>query len=65
MKLIKHFIRKILYKEKASSEDMLNYLRKRGAQIGHDVTVFAPNNTLICMLIGDTLGQKERLSVGN
>jgi len=47
MKKLKHFVRKILYKDKASSEDMLNYLRARGAQIGHDVTVFAPNNTLI------------------
>ena len=44
---IKHFIRKIIYKEDATSESLLEFLRQKGAQIGSDVMVWAPNKTLI------------------
>ena len=47
MKTIKHIIRKIIYKEDASSETLVNYLRSRGAEIGNDVTIYAPNKTVI------------------
>ncbi len=47
MDKLKHFIKKILYKENASSEDLLNFLRAKGAKIGSNVTVYAPNKTLI------------------
>lgn len=47
MKKMKHIIRKLLYKENASSETLLNYLRERGAEIGNDVTIYAPDKTLI------------------
>ena len=47
MKTIKHIIRKIIYQEDASSETLVNYLRSRGAEIGNDVTIYAPNKTVI------------------
>ena len=47
MQMIKRIIRKIIYKENAFSDTLLEYLRKHGAQIGDDVTVYAPNKTLI------------------
>lgn len=46
-KAIKNLIRKIIYKENASSETLINYLKKRGADIGSDVKIYAPNKTLI------------------
>lgn len=47
MNAIKLFIRKLLYKENASSETLINYLKKHGADIGVNVKVYAPNKTLI------------------
>ena len=47
MKTLKSIIRKIVYKENASSETLIAYLRKKGAQIGEGVTIYAPNKTLI------------------
>ncbi len=44
---LKNSVKKLIYKDKASSEDMLNYLRERGAQIGENVKVYAPNKTII------------------
>lgn len=45
--MLKRLIRKLIYKENASSGELLNYLRERGAKIGDDVTVYAPNKTVI------------------
>lgn len=39
--------RKLLFKHKASQESYISYLREKGAMIGTDVTIFAPNNTYI------------------
>ena len=47
MNRIRYVIRKILYKENASSETLINYLRKHGSKIGDDVKIYAPNKTLI------------------
>ena len=47
MQKLKKLIRKIVYKENASSETLIRYLRERGAQIGDDVIIYAPNKTLI------------------
>ena len=45
--MIKKLIRKLLYKEDATSETLIKYLRERGAEIGHGVKIYAPNKTLI------------------
>ena len=47
MKALKNIIRKIVYKENASSKSLIEYLRNHGAQIGDNVTIYAPNKTLI------------------
>ncbi len=47
MQKLKKLIRKLVYKENASSETLVQYLRNHGAQIGDDVVVYAPNKTLI------------------
>lgn len=45
--VIKRWVRKCLYRENATSEDLLNYLRSRGAIISQNVVVYAPDKTLI------------------
>ena len=40
--MIKKIIKKIIYRERASSESYINYLRKRGVQIGEHCTFHAP-----------------------
>lgn len=45
--MLKNFIRKLIYKENASSESLQSYLKSKGAQIGKDVTIYAPNKTVI------------------
>ncbi len=42
MKKIKHLIKKIIYKEKATEQDLIDYLRKHGAEIGENVRFWAP-----------------------
>ena len=44
-----NLIKKLLYREKASSETYIEYMRKRGASIGNGTTIFSPTNTLIDM----------------
>lgn len=45
--MIKDFIKKIVYREKASSETYINYLRNKGICIGEDCTIYAPCKTFI------------------
>lgn len=45
--MLKEFVRKLIYKENASSESLQSYLKSKGAQIGEDVTIYAPNKTVI------------------
>ncbi len=47
MQILKNIIRKIIFKENASCESLLKYLSDRGAVIGNDVVIYAPNKTLI------------------
>ncbi len=47
MNVLKRIIKKLIYREDATSEDLLNYLRDRGAQIGKGVTVYSPTKTVI------------------
>lgn len=47
MKNLKHLIKKIVYKEKASENDLIDYLRKNGAQIGENVRIWAPQKSRI------------------
>lgn len=46
-KVIKAFLKKILFKEKATSESYIRYLRNIGMKIGEDCTIYAPKNTII------------------
>lgn len=45
--MIKSFLRKMIFKEKATSESYIQYLRKLGMSIGEDCTIYAPKNTII------------------
>lgn len=40
-------LRKIILKEKADSKSYIEYLRKKGAEVGEDVTIYSPNKTYI------------------
>lgn len=46
---IKNIIRKIIYKERSSSQAYISYMRSRGAKIGDRVTIFSPKTTSIDM----------------
>lgn len=45
--LIKNFFKKIIYKEKYSSQAYINWLRKQGMKIGERTKIFAPTKTTI------------------
>lgn len=45
--MIKAFLRKMLFKEKATSESYIQYLKNLGMSIGEDCTIYAPKNTII------------------
>ena len=47
MNFLKHAIRKILLGHKSTSNDYVNYLRKKGASIGEGVIIYSPNHTYI------------------
>ncbi len=44
---LKTFIKKLLYKEKASSDTYISYLRKKGMRIGDRVSIYAPQTNII------------------
>lgn len=44
---LKHLIKKLIYKEKASERDLIDYLRKKGAKIGENVRIWAPQKSRI------------------
>lgn len=56
---IKFLLRKIIFKEKASSETFIAFLKKKGASIGDDVYIFRPANTNIDLM------NPYLLSIGN
>ena len=45
--MFKQLIKKIIYKEKATSESHVRWLRKNGAKVGDRVKIFAPSKTTI------------------
>lgn len=47
MSKLKYLIKKIIYKEKASEIDLIDYLRKHGAKIGENVRIWAPTKSRI------------------
>lgn len=47
MNFFKEQIKKMVFKEKYSSESYINFLRKKGATIGHNCTIYYPRNTII------------------
>lgn len=44
---IRDFVRKIVLKEKSSSESYVAYLRSKGMAVGEDVTIYVPQKTTI------------------
>lgn len=44
---MKKFLRKLILKEKSSSEEYIKYLRNKGMTIGERVTFFQPNQTTV------------------
>lgn len=47
MNKVKYLIRKLLFKERATSESFIEFLKEKGAEIGDDVYIFRPANTNI------------------
>lgn len=45
--MIKQFLKNAIYREKASSEKYVSFLRKQGVQIGEDVTIYSPMHSQI------------------
>lgn len=45
--MIKNFLRKLVLKEKASSETFVAHLKKNGVQVGENVRFYSPSNTLV------------------
>lgn len=45
--LLKNILKKIIYREKATSRDYIAYLKKKGVHIGQRTTIFAPTKTTI------------------
>ena len=43
--MLNNLLRKLLYREKASSADYVAYLRKQGVSIGEDVYFYSPSHT--------------------
>ena len=63
------FIKKLIHKQNASGEDLICYLRKRGAKIGENVSIYAANKTLIdksapwLLTIGDRVRIAEGVKI--
>lgn len=45
--MLKEFIKKMIYKEKYSSETYTNWLRQQGMKIGERVNIYVPSKTTI------------------
>ena len=45
--MLKRCFRKILLREKADPQAFVSYLRQQGMQIGKDVNIYSPQDTLI------------------
>lgn len=66
---LRRFVRKLVYKENATSADLVDYLRQKGARIGQQVVIYAPNKTLIdksspwLLTIGDRVRITEGVKI--
>ena len=47
MNIIKYIYKKILYAHKSDSKSYIKYLKKHGANIGHEVTFYEPNTNYV------------------
>lgn len=45
--MLKELLRNVLYREKASSNKFISYLRNKGVQLGDDVIIYSPAHTVI------------------
>ncbi len=45
--VVKNFLKRLVYREKFSSDTYIDWLRKKGIQIGMDCTIYAPSKTFI------------------
>ena len=48
--MLKKFIKKILYKYKATSETYVEYLKRKGVKCGDNIKIFFPHDTTIDVL---------------
>ena len=64
--MITRWIRKALLKEKASSADFVAWMRRKGAAVGKDVSIYAPTKTEIDMTCPWllTIGDHVRITRG-
>ena len=64
--MLRNLLRSILYREKASSEKYVAYLKKQGVQIGEDVTFYSPPHTLVDLTFPWllTIGDHVRITHG-
>lgn len=46
---LKNIVKRIIYKERSSSEAYISYMRNKGARIGDRVIIFSPRTTDIDM----------------
>lgn len=66
MNFITHALRKIVFGNKATSEDYLNSLRTKGAKIGKGVKIYSPNHTFIDEMFPYmlTIGDNVNITLG-
>lgn len=57
--MIRQFLKNIIWREKASSEWFVNYLRQQGVRIGERVRIYSPPHTLV------DLSAPWLISIGN
>lgn len=64
--MLKNLLRKLILREKADSESYVAWMKKQGAMIGEDVTVYAPTKTQIDMTCPWllTVGNHVRITQG-
>lgn len=68
-KMVRSIIRRILYREKADSEQYVKWMRNKGAKIGERTVIFAPLKTIIDMTrpwlidIGDDVQITEGVTI--
>ena len=68
-KIIKNFVKKLIYKEKYDSESYISYIKKKGVIVGNGTTIYAPNKVIIdiqrpwLLEIGDNVQITEGVTI--